>query len=174
MSYDTGKLSDITTERTIPAGTEASVQLCEPAKVANTKQDGSGAPKIELAFKVQDGPFKNFVVREQLWINTVPKEGKEKSAWESQAKPTIARMYKAYVNVPKPAYGPAGEETPESKALRAPALAKMDALLAGAKSPDQVAQRLSTFVGKTIEVKVGIEVFNNKEKNTIAEYVAAA
>jgi hypothetical protein len=173
MSYDTGKLSDINTERTIPAGTEVSVKMTEPAKVANTKQDGTGSPKIELLFKVEGGPYANFIIREQLWINTVPKEGKEKPPWVTQALPTIAKMYKAYVNVPKPTYGPNGEESPESKALRAPALSKMDQLLAGAKSPEVVAQRLSTFVGKSIKIKVGAETYKDKLKNTISEYIAA-
>jgi len=172
MSYDTSKLSDINTERTIPQGTQVDVVLAEPAKLGNTKQDGSGSPKIELSFKVQGGPFANFIVRENLWINTVPKEGKEKPAWVSQALPTIARLYKGYISVPKAVYAN-GEETPESKAARAPSLAKMDQFLAGAKSPEQVAQRLSTFVGKACKVKIGVETFNGKDKNTIAEYIAA-
>jgi hypothetical protein len=173
MGYDTGKLSDINTERTIPAGTEVSVVLSEPAQVGNTKPDGSGSPKIELLFKVEGGPFANFRIREQLWINTVPKEGKEKPPWETQARPTIAKIYKGYVPVPKPMYGNAGEETPESKTLRAPVLAKMDQFLAGVKSPDDVAARLSTFTGKKCRVKVGIDTFNNKTKNVISEYLAA-
>ena len=171
--YDTAKLSDINTERTIPAKTQVNVVLADPPKVGNTKQDGSGSPKIELNFKVQDGPFKNFIIREQLWISTVTKEGKEKPPWVSQALPTIARLYNAYVPVPKAVLGNDNQETPESKALRAPALAKKDQLLAGCKSPEQVAQRLATFVGKPIKVVVGVENFNNKDKNVVAEYIAA-
>ena len=173
MSYNTAKLSDINTERTIPANTKVRVVLAEPAKVANTKQDGTGSPKIELVYKVQGGPYANFNVREQLWISTTPKEGKEKPPFVTQALPTIAKLYKAIVPVPKPTFGNAGEETSESKAARAPHLAKMDQFIAGINGPDQLAQRISTVQNKPFDIIVGVETYKDKPKNVVSEYVAA-
>lgn len=170
--YDTSKLSDINTERYIPNGTVVDAQLVD-ARLGNTKQDGTGSPKIELDFKVQGGPFANFVVRENLWISTITKEGKEKPPFVSQALPTIVRLYKAVTKFPKKAYDATGMETAESKAIQAPANAKLDQFLVGTKSPEQLRDRIATLANKPIKVKVGIETFNGREKNTVAEFIAA-
>lgn len=171
--YDTEKLSDINTERFIPANTVVDVVL-KDVRLGNTKQDGTGSPKIELDLKVQSGPFANFVVRENLWIATVAKEGKDKPPFKSQALPTIIRLYKAVTNFPKAINGPDGAESAESKALRAPATTKLDAFLSGCKTPEQLRDRIATLSNKPLKIKVKTESFNGKEKNVVGDFMSAA
>lgn len=172
MAYKFKGIGDINVDRYIPDGTEVAAVLAEAPIFTNTKTDGTGSPFVECKFVVKGGQYDGWKVKLPVWCGLVPKEGKEKPAFESYALPMISRFYRAFFYVPKAQYA-AGKESPESKAKRAPYISKMEQFFGDELSGEQMAKKLGLFTNKQfgMTVKAALDS-KNVMRNEVGEFKA--
>lgn len=172
MAYNFKGIGDINVDRYIPDGTEVTAVLTEAPEFKNTKSDGSGSPFVECKFAVKGGQYDGWKIKLPLWCGTVPKEGKDKPAFESYALPMISRFYRAFFYVPKAQYAK-GVESAESKAKRAPYMSKMEQFFGDNLTGEQMAKKLGLFQNKQFKMNVAAAPDKNGvTRNEVKDFVA--
>ncbi len=159
---DCGEAAELAIDRSIP---DKAVVMVKLQGVPEIKEVGANkTPVAEAQYVIEGGQFDGRKVRRQLWLGTVPKEGKEKPAI-FYSKIALAEAFLMSIGCPKPEFVQ-GKETPASQAKRAPFVAKWTQLLQGVTdAKGLLTKTCQPLVGKTMPARLRVSE-NNGFKST--------